>query len=364
MKRITILAFFICFFPLSAFSQSFNEGLDLYEQEQYVEALEIFTALDDGQSLLFAGKSHFNLQNYLKANEYLKQAIEVSNEIAYRQEAEFTLGLSYFRMKDYTRSIDQLHLLIISDERGRAKVDAQRFYRQILQFFALAQRFEIIQSTDYISVAEDVVTSSSNNVNHLDYTALVSLFLERITDNDQRETYASELDRPTSAIKSRRETENSSLSAPDGMVYNVGVILPGDEESGTDLLVPRNLYYGITLAAEEFNSQYTEKKISLNYRNSKEDPDSTIKSFHDVVWRGFSDAVIGPLFSETALQMAELSEQYRIPMIAPLANSDEINLDYNYTFQMNPTFEVHGKRYGTTRSSNARPRYACCYYSG
>jgi ABC-type branched-subunit amino acid transport system substrate-binding protein len=31
-------------------------------------------------------------------------------------------------------------------------------------------------------------------------------------------------------------------------------------------------------------------------------------------------------------------------MIAPLANSDEINLDYNYTFQMNPTFEVHGKR--------------------
>jgi ABC-type branched-subunit amino acid transport system substrate-binding protein len=52
---------------------------------------------------------------------------------------------------------------------------------------------------------------------------------------------------------------------------------------------------------------------------------------------------VGPLFSEPAERMAQLAEEYRIPMIAPLANSDELNLDYNYTFQLNPTFEIHGK---------------------
>lgn len=342
MKRFILLTLSFCFIFGSVFSQSFEDGLDLYEQQQYEQALEIFTALDDGRSLLFAGKSLFDLQNYLKANNYLEQAIEASDEIAYRQEAEFTLGLSYFRMKDYPKSIDLLHELIISEERGRAKVDAQQFYRQLLQFFTLDQRFEIIQSTDYQSVAKDVVTSSYGMVTHLDYTALVSVFLERITDSQQRTSLASELNRPA-----RPGTDSLNIpdvTTPDGMVYNVGVILPADDDPGPVMLVPRNLYYGITLAAEEFNSRYTDKKIALNYQNSHRDPDSTAKAFHNVVWKGFSDAVIGPLFSETAARMAGLSEQYTVPMIAPLANSDEINLDYNYTFQMNPTFEVHGKR--------------------
>jgi hypothetical protein len=38
------------------------------------------------------------------------------------------------------------------------------------------------------------------------------------------------------------------------------------------------------------------------------------------------------------MRMAELAEEYRVPMFAPLANSDELNLDYNYTYQMNPYF--------------------------
>lgn len=342
MKRFTLLTLLLCIISVSAFSQSFEDGLDLYEQQEYEQALEIFTSLDDGRSLLFAGKSHFDLQNYLKANDYLEQAIETSDEISYRQEAEYTLGLSYFRMKNYSKSLDQLHELIISNERGRAKVDAQRFYRQILPFFTLDQRFQIIQSSNYQAVAKDVVTSSYSILNHLDYTSLISVFLERVTNDEQRSALADELNRP--ARPGNDNMNGSALTVPDGMVYNVGVILPADDDPGPDMLVPRNLYYGITLAAEEFNSQYTDKKISLNYRNSHRDPDSTAKAFHDVVWKGFSDVVIGPLFSETASRMAGLSEQYSVPMIAPLANSDEINLDYNYTFQMNPTFEVHGKQ--------------------
>lgn len=342
MKRLTLLTLFFCFISVSAFSQTFDEGLDFYEQQEYEQALEIFTALDDARSLLFAGKSHFDLQNYLKAKDYLEQTIETSDEVSFRQEAEFTLGLSYFRMKNYTKSIDLLHELIISEERGRAKVDAQRFYRQMLQFFTLDQRFQVVQSTDFQPVAKDVVTASYSILNHLDYTALVSVFLETVTNDQQRASLASELKRPARPVTD--SSEQFTLNAPEGMVYNVGVILPADDEPGSNMLVPRNLYYGITLAAEEFNSQYTDKKISLNHKNSHRNPDSTAKAFHNAVWKDFSDAVIGPLFSETASRMAGLSERYSVPMIAPLANSDEINLDYNYTFQINPTFEIHGKQ--------------------
>lgn len=342
MKQFTLLFLFFILLSATAHSQSFEDGLRLYEQQEYEEALEIFESLDDGQSMLFAGKSHFDLQNYLKANEYLRDSSENAQEVAYRQEAQYTLGLSHFRMKNYTMSIDILYDLITSDERGRARVDAQRFYRQILQYLTLEQRFRVIQTTEYLPVAKELVTSVLNLESDLNYKALVAVFLERINDEALYAEFADELDRTAGT----RSSQNSYPTPPEGMVYNVGVVLPADEEEeqNTELLVPRNLYYGITLAAEEFNSQNSDKKISLNYRNSHQNADSTAKAFHDIVWKGFSDAVIGPLFSETAARMAGLSEKYRVPMIAPLANSDEINLDYNYTFQMNPTFEVHGKQ--------------------
>ena len=342
MKRFLLLTLLFSLCSFSIFAQSFEDGLELYEQQQYEEALQIFTSLNDDRSLLFAGKSHFDLQNYLKANSFLRQVIRQSQEIAYRQEAEFTLGLSYFSMKDYSKSIDVLHRLISSNERGRAKVDAQRFYRQILQFFTLDERFEIIQSTEFQTVARDIVDSAYPIVNYVEYKALLSVFLDRITDQNQRNMAASELKREARPANDQSTAEG--LTPPEGMVYNIGVILPADEEADTDMLVPRNLYYGITLAAEDFNSRFADKKIALNYKNSHRNPDSTAMSFHDAVWKDFSDVVIGPLFSETASRMAELSEQYSVPMIAPLANSDEINLDYNFTFQMNPTFEVHGRR--------------------
>jgi len=342
MTRFLLLTLFLSLCSFSIFAQSFEDGLELYEQQQYEEALQVFTSLNNDRSLLFAGKSHFDMQNYLKANSYLTQAVRQSTEVAYRQEAELTLALSYFSMKDYAKSLDVLHELINSSERGRAKVDAQRFYRQILQFFTLDQRFEIIQTTEYQAVARDVVDSAYPFVKHLDYRALLSVFLDRITDQNQRNMAASELQRQ--ARPGSDESPAQNLTPPEGIVYNVGVILPADEEADTDMLVPRNLYYGITLAAEDFNSRFADKKIALNFRNSHRNPDSTAMSFHDAVWKDFSDAVIGPLFSETASRMAALSEQYSVPMIAPLANSDEINLDYNYTFQMNPTFEVHGRQ--------------------
>jgi len=341
MNRFLLLTLTLSFWSVSSYAQSFEDGLELYEQQQYEEALEIFTSLNDQRSLLFAGKSHFDQQNYLIANQYLQQAIELSNEVAFRQEAEFTLGLSYFSMKNYTKSIDLLHELITSDERGRAKIDAQQFYRQLLQFLTLDQRFEVIQLTDYTEVAQDVVSSASRYVNNLDYEALVSVFLERVTDKNQRMALITELNSSNRSVNLNSEPQ--SLAVPDGMVYNIGVILPADEDPESNMIVPRNLFYGITLAAEDFNSRFSDKKIALNFRNSYRDPDSTAKSFHEAVWKDFSDAVIGPLFSETAARMAGLAEQYSVPMIAPLANSDEINLDYNYTFQMNPTFEVHGR---------------------
>jgi hypothetical protein len=337
MKKITLLT---CIFIISSgyvFGQSFEEGLELYEQQNFREAAEIFTQLDDEQSILFAGKSYFGLQNYVTANEYLRNVSETAETTMYRQEAAYTLALSHFRMKNFTQSLELLYELAEHGERGRVRVDAQRLYRQIMRYLSLEQRARVMQHTNHRQIAKDIVVSSFNYVDPLEYQSLVDGFLNRITDSDESQRLKAELSRENN------QPQRSSLAHPDGIVYNIGVILPADENNSADLLVPRNLYYGITLAAEEFNSQNPDKKIFLKYRNSYRDPDSTARAFQDLVLNGHVDAVIGPLFSEPAERMSKLAEEFRVPMIAPLANSDDINISHNYTFQMNPTFGIHGK---------------------
>ncbi len=338
MKKISFLALIaLCGFSILN-AQTFDEGLEHYENQNFRDAAEIFSALEDDQSLLFAGKSYFGLQNYVKANEYLRKVAEESDTPQFTQEATYTMALSHFRMKNITRSLELLYELAERGDRSRIRLDAQRFYRQVMRYLNIDQRFNVLNQTSIQQIANDIVVSSFNYVDHLEYEALLDGFLNRIINSDERSQLKQELERSPND-----QARRLSLTPPDGMVYNVGVVLPADDNSSPDLLVPRNLYYGITLAAEEFNSQHAEKKIFLKYKNSHRDPDSTAKAFNDLVWNGHVDVVIGPLFSEPAKTMAKLAEEYRIPMVAPLANSDEININHNYTFQMNPTFEMHGK---------------------
>lgn len=339
MKIYTLFIIIVLFSSGILGAQTFDEGLELYEQQNFLEAAEIFSSLDDDQSLLFAGKSYFGLQNYVTANEYLRKVTESSDQPAFVQEALYTIALSHFRMKNMTQSLEMLYDLAERGDRGRIRIDAQRMYRQVMRYLSIDQRFNVLQQTSHQQIAKDIVVSSNNYVDHQVYETLLKGLLDRVIDADEKGQIREELSRSPN----EQATQQTYPSPPDGMVYNIGVVLPASEERSPDLLVPRNLYYGITLAAEEFNSQNPDKKIFLKYSNSHSDPDSTINAFQSLVLNGHVDAVIGPLFSEPAEQMSKYSEIHRVPMIAPLANSDQINLNYNYTYQMNPTFEVHGK---------------------
>lgn len=153
-----------------------------------------------------------------------------------------------------------------------------------------------------------------------------------------------EIERDLLSGRTTGSNRNRYSEAPEGMVYNIGVILPTFDEDDPDFIVPRNLYYGMVLAADDFNERNSHRKVNLIFKNSAENADTTAAVFSELAWTKKVAAVLGPLFSEPAARMAQLSEEYQIPMLAPLANSDSLNLDYNYTFQMNPTFEVHGKK--------------------
>ncbi len=338
MKKILSLTAILLFSTAVAHSQTFSEAMELYRAEQYAEALEMFKELDDDQSLLFAGKSYLALADYHNAIHFFDKAVE-SDRGAVRHEAGYSKAMAQFRLRKFDRALSELYHILSSDERTGVRFDAQRLYRQILNYLSSGERFETLVRLESASIRYDLVNQSKTFVDEGTYHALVSQLLRMEPDS----TLRAELKDTLLVETDITQFFDRYPSAPTGMVYHVGVVLPLLDENDPDVLIPRNLYRGMLLAADDFNIRNPDKKVRLFFKNSAENPDSAAAALTELKWALQADAIIGPLFSEPAMRMAQLAEEFRIPMLAPLANSDEINLDYNFTFQLNPTFEVHGK---------------------
>lgn len=335
------LFFLLLFFalPVTLFSQSFQEALNHYRAERYTDAAAIFTLLDDDQSVLFAGKSYLSLFEYTTANSYLYKAYAQSNDPAIRQETLYSLAQSHFHLKNFDRSLGYLHQIIESDDRTGLRNDARRFYFQILDFLSREQRFTTLSRLNNPTVQFDLTLRSRAFLDADSYELLKHEFYKGVTDSRERLRLQSELN----ASGPVRSVSSSFPVAPIGTVYHIGVILPEFNENEPEFSISRNLYFGVLLAAEMFNTRNSDHKVRISFRNSAENADSTARAFTDLVIANHSDAIIGPLFSEPATRMASLAEEYRVPMLAPLANSDQLNRDYNYTFQINSTLETHGQ---------------------
>ncbi|MEX0662328.1 MAG: ABC transporter substrate-binding protein [Balneolaceae bacterium] len=339
MKYSFLSVLFLLLSIASVQAQSFEDGLDFYESGDYEQAVEIFEGFDDERSSLFTGKSYFALGEHVTANAYFKELLE-SNDRSIRQEAKYTLALSHFGMKNFTKTLDTLYELMITESRTGVHVDANRFYRQVMGYLTPEQRFEAVKHTEHQAVAVSLIENVKNRIDRNIYQIMVNEVVKAESDSLQKEDLRERL----SSRSNLQGLRAQYPSAPDGIVYNIGVVLPVFEEQSSEFTIPRNLYFGITLAAEEFNSRHSNKKVRLHFKSSGQDVDTTATNFTELVWANHIDAVIGPLFSDPAKKLAELSEEYSVPMLAPLANADDINLDYNYTFQLNPTFEIHGRQ--------------------
>jgi ABC-type branched-subunit amino acid transport system substrate-binding protein len=338
VKFISALFFIACLFSTTLQAQSFDEGLELYEQDEYSEAVVIFTSLNDDRSLLFAGKSYYALNNFSLAIDYLRRAEQSSRE-AIRDEATYTLALAQFGLRNYDQSLELLHSLATGNNRTGLRQTSSRLYNQLLGFLTTRQRYELLYDIENTAVRYDIVANSRPFMDQPEFNLLARELLASTTDATWRSRIEREL---LNGDRRLRNVPGTFVNAPDGMVYNVGVVLPLFDEEDPDFSIPRNLYYGMVMAAEEFNSRNISQKVNLIFKNSAENPDSTSLAMAGLTFANRVDAVLGPIFSEPAEVMADFAAEYQIPMVVPLANSDELSRNHEYTFQINPTPEAHG----------------------
>lgn len=339
MKAFLISLLFFTFIQAQSFGQSFSEAMEMYRAEDYEQAAELFLNSDDDRSQLFAGKSLLALTDYSAAINYLQIASQSSQDNI-RQEALYSLAMAHFSLENYDVSLKNLYELANDENNTGLRSDAQRFYSQILNYLSIQDRYDTLYKLESPAIQYDLVNSSAPFLDEETFRIMVDELIKITGDSFNRR----DIERELLSNQSSQSGRDQYPSAPEGMVYNIGVILPTFDENDPDFVIPRNLYYGMVLAADHFNERNRDKKVNLIFKNSAENTDTTAAAFSELAWTKKVSAVLGPLFSEPAARLAELSEEYQIPMLAPLANSDSLNMDYNYTFQMNPTFEIHGKK--------------------
>ena len=332
------LFFIIGLFTATLHAQTFDEGLDLYEQEEYSEAVQIFTSINDERAELFAGKSYYALYNFPMAIDYLRRA-EQSNREAIRDEAIYTLALAHFGLRNYDRTVPLLYSLATGNNRTGLRQTATRFYNQLLGFLSSRERYELLYDIENPAIRFDIVANSRSFMEKQEFNVIAKELLSTTADETWRARIEQEL---INGDERLRNVPGTYVNAPDGMVYNIGVILPLFDENDPDFSIPRNIYFGMVMAADEFNSRNISQKVNLIFKNSAENRDSTSIAMAELTFAHRVDAVMGPIFSDQTEVAAEYADEYHIPLVVPLANSDEINRDYEYALQMNPTPETHG----------------------
>ena len=346
LKRYAVFLFFtfLALLTLDAKAQSFEEGLSLYEEGQYAQAAAIFNRIDMPEAKLFAGKSYFSMGQYVKAKVFLNQ-VTSSNPREIYLEALYTSALSDFQLKQFDRALEKLSNFQNQEVKTQLVTDALSLYDDILNYLTLNQRKQVYQSTESDKIKYDIIRSALGKVNYSTAQLLIeqfksSLFSDSLSvDTGDLESMVSDSLNYAMQIAFGRQ-----LEAPDGITYNIGAALPKYSTGDREFHISQGLYFGYLLAAEEFNQQHNDKKAFIRYKNTGADTDSSEFLMTDLAWNYNVDAVLGPLFSEPASEISKLAEMYQIPMLAPLANSDTLNIDNPYVFQANPTFGSHGKR--------------------
>ncbi len=340
-KSALVLSLFLLF-PLGLIAQNLETGRTLFQNGDYERAARFFDQIESPEGNLYSGKSYFSLGQLLKAKHYLNQANINASSVNVKQEAQYTLALVYFQLDDFYSSLENLYSLKQSNTSSVFHTKSELLYNQILSYVSISELYEIFNRSNNDNIRFDLLSASIGRFDYSTAKTVLEKFKNNVVNFNESRLYQIEADLNDSLIYRQKYSEKKYPSAPSGILYKIGVALPHFEFDSDEYEISQHLYFGIQIAIEEYNASNTDKKVFLKYRDTNIKVNSPAEALNKLVWDDDVDVIIGPLFSEVAQKFSILSEEYEIPVLTPLANSDSLNIDDNFLFQLNPTFAVRG----------------------
>ncbi|HEY4612474.1 MAG TPA: penicillin-binding protein activator, partial [Bacteroidota bacterium] len=320
--------------------QLFHEGVRQFSASDYAPAARTFEELVREYpeshritaALLMEAKARYFLGMYRESVRLLRTLFDLYPESSYTDDAHYTLGLNYFRLRRYEEAAGEFLVALQTTDDKKLSTRSEEWLDQL--------------ASESLSIGhlQLLLAEASND----EAKALLTVHLAaRIFRSGDAKT-AEELIRPITQMPPRIRFVGEALKLLEriskGGVLKIGVLLPlvqnaqqeSEKQAGQDLLE------GVRFAVEEYN-QAALPKLSLEIRDTEYDADIASRQTAELCADKDVVALVGPALSKEAFLSASIANYRGVPMVTPTATAQGIAATGKHIFQANPDFDVRGR---------------------
>lgn len=306
-----------------------------YRQAQgaYKSLLVNFPTSEHAPSaLLELGILQYNAQDYAQSQETLRHYLSTSSAPARQAVAHYYLGRMARNRQDYVEALTNLKRSVetstdtLLTEQARAEVE--QIVRQHLSGEALEQlthQYDTTYPGDVMLLQLAQFYREANSIEDEIDT------LERFTTNFPAHPQWREV---TERLRSLQATASTADSA------KIGVLLP---LSGDGSYFGQRALLGLELAVATLQERDPSLPVTLVVRDSQGDSLVAGEALRALANEEHVVGVIGPLFSQVAMDLTPVADQLGVPLISPYAPEGDFPAASPYVFRNSLTDTLQGR---------------------
>lgn len=351
---VILLAVLVASFPSSAqttpaadreIGDLFATGVVQYQSGQYREAAETFGAFMNSYpgnqritaAIIMRGKALFQLGENLESARAVRLILSDYPRSWYTADARFILGSIYRRIGRQDEAMaEMLHAweTMVRPEPSRLATEIVAAVDTLATTAFTPERLRALLTTTadrdcqaflWLKIAENQAAAE----NTLRARLAVDTLLEK---------YPSEQTNPRVMALLNKLTRQSDI--------RVGVVLPlmqkGDPTAAKE--IAQEVLDGVSFAVERFMADpYRHISIAQVTRDTERDPLAADRMVRELATDERVIAIIGPIFSSSAVAAARAAGEMNIPLVTPTANANGIAAAGSTVFQANPDYEMRGR---------------------
>ena len=355
--------------------KTFSDAEELFQNNDYSRALEAYKGFINqypkdqyaDNALFRIGEILFTQNQYSEALKYYQRILDNFLTSEVYSEAEYKIGLCYYYMKLFDRSIAILTKILPQFSEPDRKAEIKTFiagaYIEKQQYLrAITEYIDLLALIPKSNLANEAKQAVINTIGKMDRASLEEV-IKKYPDEFPAGYARFQLGQLSFQSKDYKEAKTilegfliampkheyserakqllSVMETPYvGDKTKIGAILP---LSGKGAMAGQKILHGIQLSFSNLQLDPQMNRFQLVIKDSASNPRRAAEAVAELAIEDKVIAIIGPVFSSTVKEAAEVADRYRIPLFSPFAHNRGIPELSGFVFRNSLTNDMQGK---------------------
>ena len=302
-------------------------------QEAYKSLLSNFPTSEHFPiASLELGILQYNAQDYEQSQETLRQYLTTSFAPERQAVAHYYLGLMARNRQAYMEALAALKRSVDTSADALLTEQARAEIAQIVQQHLSGEELEQLTYQYDTTFPGDLLllqlALSSRDTGNVD------------DERDALQRFVTNFPTHPRFQEATERLQSLQEAAPATDATKIGVLLPLSGDGG---YFGQQALYGIELALDMLKKRHPTLQVSLVVHDSQGDSLVASEALHTLARDAQVIGVIGPLFSQVAMDLAAVADQLGVPCISPYAPEGDFPATSAYAFRNSLTDSMQGR---------------------